>query len=82
MTMQTFWYIRYDHTFLLDLIAQLRDVLRFSSQLLFYVCQKLLHHQLPNYPEVLRWLRQLLISRNAYLYMNRDIASFGSQEQM
>lgn len=52
------------------------------SQLLYSVCLKLLHHQLSNYPSVLRWLRQLLNYRNVYLLNNREIANFGSTEQI
>jgi len=54
----------------------------YSSQLLFHVCQKLLLHQLPNYPEILRWLRHLLSYRNSYLLANRELANFGSNVQL
>ncbi|KRX68358.1 Neurofibromin, partial [Trichinella sp. T9] len=53
-----------------------------SSQLLFYICQKLLQFQLANFSETLRWLRQLLVYRNLYLLSNREIANYGSSEQL
>ncbi|VDP04015.1 unnamed protein product [Soboliphyme baturini] len=53
-----------------------------NSQVVFTVCQKLLHHQLRNYPDILRWLKQLLMCRNAFLASNRDICNFGASEQL
>jgi neurofibromin 1 len=51
-----------------------------SSQLVFTVCQKLLHHQLCNYPQVLRWMHVLLTSRNAFLIDHRDSANIGTHQ--
>jgi len=44
------------------------------------VCQKLLHYQLGNYTSVLRWLRQLLGARLAFLQQHRHVANVGAHE--
>ncbi|KFD70579.1 hypothetical protein M514_02099 [Trichuris suis] len=63
---------------LASLSATIQSLWHISSQLLFHVCQKLLHFQLGNFSEVLRWLRQLLVYRNLFLMNHREIANYGS----
>lgn len=50
-----------------------------SSQVLFSISQKLIQHQILNYTDILRWLREILICRNAFLSRNKDYANVGSQ---
>ena len=49
-----------------------------SSQVLFSISQKLIQHQIANYTDVLKWLREILISRNSYLQGHKDYANCGS----
>uniref|UniRef100_A0A5S6QDW1 Ras-GAP domain-containing protein n=1 Tax=Trichuris muris TaxID=70415 RepID=A0A5S6QDW1_TRIMR len=63
---------------LASLSATVQSLWNISSQLLLHVCQKLLHFQLSNFSEILRWLRQLLIYRNVFLMKHREIANYGS----
>lgn len=50
-----------------------------SSQVLFSISQKLIQHQIANYTDVLKWLREILICRNTFLQRHKDYASCGSQ---
>jgi len=38
-----------------------------SSQVLFSISQKLIQHQIVNYTEILKWVREVLRCRNAFL---------------
>ena len=49
-----------------------------SSQVLFAISQKLIQHQISNYTEVLKWLREILICRNTFLQKHKDYANVGS----
>lgn len=50
-----------------------------SSQVLFSISQKLIQHQIVNYTDILKWLREILIRRNEFLSQNKDYANDGSQ---
>ena len=50
-----------------------------SSQVLFSMSQKLIQHQILNYTEVLKWMRDILVCRNQFLLRHRDYANVGSQ---
>ncbi len=50
----------------------------FSSQVLFSISQKLIQHQIYNYTEILKWLREILICRNHFLQKHKDYAYVGS----
>lgn len=50
-----------------------------SSQVLFSISQKLIQHQIANYTDVLKWLREILICRNTFLQRHKDYANCGSQ---
>ncbi|KAG7207079.1 hypothetical protein KM043_000959 [Ampulex compressa] len=50
-----------------------------SSQVLFSISQKLIQHQIVNYTCILKWLREILICRNAFLAQYKDYANVGSQ---
>ncbi|XP_077293081.1 neurofibromin 1 [Arctopsyche grandis] len=50
-----------------------------SSQVLFSISQKLIQHQIMNYTDILRWLREILKCRNAFLLRHKDYANVGSQ---
>ncbi|XP_063990874.1 neurofibromin isoform X3 [Diachasmimorpha longicaudata] len=50
-----------------------------SSQVLFSISQKLIQHQIVNYTDILKWLREILVRRNAFLSENKDYANVGSQ---
>ena len=56
------------------------NVFRFfcSSQVLFSISQKLIQHQIYNYTEILKWLREILICRNNFLQKHKDYAYVGS----
>lgn len=47
--------------------------------MLFSISQKLIQHQIVNYTDILRWLREVLTCRNSFLLRNRDYANVGSQ---
>ena len=49
-----------------------------SSQVLFSISQKLIQHQIVNYTDILRWLREVLTCRNAFLLRHREYANVGS----
>ncbi|XP_058856883.1 neurofibromin isoform X7 [Acipenser ruthenus] len=49
-----------------------------SSQVLFFICKKLIGHQMLNSTEILKWLREILICRNAFLLKNKENATLGS----
>lgn len=49
-----------------------------SSQVLFSISQKLIQHQIANYTDVLKWLREILICRNTFLLKHKDYATVGS----
>uniref|UniRef100_A0A8C7UHW2 Neurofibromin n=1 Tax=Oncorhynchus mykiss TaxID=8022 RepID=A0A8C7UHW2_ONCMY len=42
-----------------------------SSQVLFFICKKLVGHQMINSTEILKWLREILICRNKFLLRNK-----------
>uniref|UniRef100_W5MBC0 Neurofibromin n=1 Tax=Lepisosteus oculatus TaxID=7918 RepID=W5MBC0_LEPOC len=42
-----------------------------SSQVLFFICKKLIGHQMINSTEILKWLREILICRNKFLLKNK-----------
>ncbi|XP_075145354.1 neurofibromin 1 isoform X2 [Haematobia irritans] len=50
-----------------------------SSQVLFSISQKLIQHQIANYTDVLKWLREILVCRNTFLQRHKDYAHVGSQ---
>jgi len=50
----------------------------FSSQMLFSISQKLIQHQILNYTEILKWLREILICHIQFLQKHRDYANVGS----
>ncbi|RZF46611.1 hypothetical protein LSTR_LSTR002943 [Laodelphax striatellus] len=49
-----------------------------SSQVLFSISQKLIQHQIVNYTDILKWLREILICRNEFLSRHKDYANVGS----
>lgn len=49
-----------------------------SSQVLFSISQKLIQHQILNYTEILKWLRDVLKQRNAFLIRHKEYANLGS----
>ncbi|KAI1285846.1 Neurofibromin [Halotydeus destructor] len=49
-----------------------------SSHVLLSVSQKLISHQIVNYTDVLKWLREILRCRNAFLQLHKDDANIGS----
>ncbi|KAL3856417.1 hypothetical protein ACJMK2_011181 [Sinanodonta woodiana] len=49
-----------------------------SSQVLFSISQKLIQHQIVNYTEILKWLRELLVCRNSFLQKHSANANVGS----
>ncbi|KAF4082358.1 hypothetical protein AMELA_G00150410 [Ameiurus melas] len=49
-----------------------------SSQVLYFICSRLIGHQQINSTEVLKWLREILICRNKFLLRNKDRAAKGS----
>ncbi|XP_064425136.1 neurofibromin [Latimeria chalumnae] len=53
-----------------------------SSQVLSYICKKLIAHQLLNSTEILKWLREILICRNKFLLKNKESATLGSSIQI
>lgn len=46
-------------------------VVPYSSQVLFFICKKLVGHQMINSTEILKWLREILICRNKFLLRNK-----------
>ena len=49
-----------------------------SSQVLFSISQKLIQHQIVNYTEILKWVRDILKRRNAFLLRHKEYANLGS----
>ncbi|KAF6216642.1 hypothetical protein GE061_000988 [Apolygus lucorum] len=49
-----------------------------SSQVLFSISQKLIQHQIVNYTDILKWLREILVCRNEFLSHHKDYANVGS----
>ncbi|XP_054264930.1 neurofibromin isoform X3 [Macrosteles quadrilineatus] len=49
-----------------------------SSQVLFSISQKLIQHQIVNYTDILKWLREILICRNEFLSRHKEYANVGS----
>ncbi|XP_048119775.1 neurofibromin isoform X1 [Alosa alosa] len=49
-----------------------------SSQILCFICKKLIGHQMINSTEILKWLREILICRNKFLLKNKESATVGS----
>ncbi|XP_070591407.1 neurofibromin isoform X3 [Erythrolamprus reginae] len=43
-----------------------------SSQMLFYICKRLTSNQILSSTEILKWLREILISRNKFLLKNKQ----------
>lgn len=50
-----------------------------SSQVLFSISQKLIQRQIYNYTAILKWLREILIRRNAFLSQYKNYANVGSE---
>lgn len=50
-----------------------------SSQVLFSISQKLIQHLIMNYTDILKWLREILTCRNAFLSRHKEYANLGSQ---
>lgn len=50
-----------------------------SSQVIFSISEKLIQHQIYNYTTILKWLREILCCRNAFLSQHKDYANVGSQ---
>ncbi|KAL3318539.1 hypothetical protein Ciccas_002794 [Cichlidogyrus casuarinus] len=46
-----------------------------SSQLLYSIAQKLTGRNIPNYCEVLKWLREILVCRINFLHQHRDFCA-------
>lgn len=46
--------------------------------MLFSISQKLIQHQILNYTEILKWLREILYCHNQFLQKHRDYANVGS----
>uniref|UniRef100_A0A1I8HTR9 RING-type E3 ubiquitin transferase n=1 Tax=Macrostomum lignano TaxID=282301 RepID=A0A1I8HTR9_9PLAT len=53
-----------------------------SSHVLYTVSQKLIQRQIANYGDVLRWLKDILICRNAFLEKHKELANVGSNENL
>lgn len=49
-----------------------------SSQVLFSISQKLIQHHIVNYTEILKWVREILRQRNAFLIRHKEYANLGS----
>ncbi|XP_012529974.1 neurofibromin [Monomorium pharaonis] len=49
-----------------------------SSQVVFSISQKLIQHQIINYTTILKWLREILSCRNAFLSQYKDYANVNS----
>nr|XP_033778429.1 neurofibromin isoform X3 [Geotrypetes seraphini] len=49
-----------------------------SSQMLYYICKKLIGPNMQNSTEILKWLREILICRNKFLLKNKESATAGS----
>ncbi|XP_002734096.2 neurofibromin-like, partial [Saccoglossus kowalevskii] len=56
-------------------IATFWDV---SSQVLFSISEKLIHHQIVNSTEMLKWLKEILSHRNRFLKKYKDHHTIGS----
>lgn len=50
-----------------------------SSQVMFSISQKLIQHQIPNYTDVLKWMKEILICRNKFLQRHSNFANVGTQ---
>ena len=46
--------------------------------MLFSISQKLIQHQIYNYTEILKWLRDILTCHNNFLHKHKDYANRGS----
>lgn len=46
--------------------------------MLFSISQKLIQHQIYNYTEILKWLREILICHNNFLQKHKEYANVGS----
>lgn len=46
--------------------------------MLFSISQKLIQHQIVNYTEILKWLREVLKQRNVFLIRHKEYANLGS----
>lgn len=53
-----------------------------SSQVLFSISQKLIQHQIANYNEILKWLREILKQRNSFLLKHKEYSNLGSNVAM
>lgn len=47
-----------------------------SSHVLFSISQKLTQHQIINFAEILKWLREILICRNNFLIGQRECNAY------
>lgn len=50
-----------------------------SSQVMFSISQKLIQHQIANYTDVLKWLKEIMMCRNTFLQRHKEYANVGSQ---
>lgn len=50
-----------------------------SSQVMFSISQKLIQHQIANYTDVLKWMKEIMTCRNTFLQRHKDYANVGSQ---
>lgn len=53
-----------------------------SSQVMYSISQKLVQHQIANYSDVLKWLKEILICRNTFLQRHKDYANVGTHVQI
>lgn len=49
-----------------------------GSQVLSQISGKLIQHQYVNYTDILKWLREIVIYRNAFLTKHKEYATLGS----
>lgn len=50
----------------------------YSSQVLFSISQKMIQHQIANYTDILKWLKQILTCRNEFLSRHKEYANVGT----
>lgn len=49
-----------------------------SSQVIVSISQKLIQHQIANYTDVLKWMKEILTCRNTFLRRHKEYANIGS----
>lgn len=49
-----------------------------SSQVIVSISQKLIYHQITNYTDVLKWMKEILTCRNTFLRRHKEYANIGS----